>query len=194
MPSPTGRGPSPGRSRGPGRMIDRSADPHRPADREGSVQCVGQPRGGGAEPGERLPAPGRVRADREPRPAAPRPAPNPRSAVELGHRRAATRGPRPRARTRRRQGKRRWTFRETVTDVAAEGRGGTSRRLCRRDRPAPLRHIDADGSFCQRPNSFPEGSVQCANQPIEGTGILSPASPPSSRTLPAPASRSSTSK
>jgi hypothetical protein len=54
--------------------------------------------------------------------------------------------------------------------------------------------IDAEGSVCQRPNSFPDGSVQCTNQPIDGTGILSPASPPSSRTRAAPASMSSTSK
>ena len=61
--------------------------------------------------------------------------------------------------------------------------------------PEPrARAYAADVSFCQRPNSFPEGSVQWANQPIEGTGIFSPASPPSSRTLPAPASMSSTSK
>jgi predicted ester cyclase len=52
----------------------------------------------------------------------------------------------------------------------------------------------ADGSFCQRPNSFPFGSRQVANQPMFGTGIGSSASPPSSFTFAAPALTSSTSK
>jgi hypothetical protein len=52
----------------------------------------------------------------------------------------------------------------------------------------------ADGSFCHRPNSFPWGSLQVANQPMFGTGAGSFASPPSSRTRAAPALMSSTSK
>ena len=54
--------------------------------------------------------------------------------------------------------------------------------------------LGADGSVCQMPNSFPCGSLQMANQPIVGTGIGSPASPPSSRTRAVPALMSSTSK
>ena len=53
---------------------------------------------------------------------------------------------------------------------------------------------DADGSFCQRPKSFPSLSVQVANQPMPGTGIASFASPPSSLTLATPALMSSMSK
>jgi hypothetical protein len=52
----------------------------------------------------------------------------------------------------------------------------------------------ADGSFCHRPNSFPWGSLQVANQPMPGTGPGSFASPPSSFTRAAPALMSSTSK
>ena len=50
------------------------------------------------------------------------------------------------------------------------------------------------GRVCQRPNSFPCGSLQVANQPMLGTGIGSSASPPSSCTRAAPALMSSTSK
>jgi predicted 3-demethylubiquinone-9 3-methyltransferase (glyoxalase superfamily) len=53
---------------------------------------------------------------------------------------------------------------------------------------------EADGSCCQRPNSFPCGSLQVTNQPMPGTGIGSSASPPSSFTRAAPALISSTSK
>jgi hypothetical protein len=52
----------------------------------------------------------------------------------------------------------------------------------------------ADGSFCHRPNSFPWGSLQVANQPMPGTEPGSFASPPSSLTRAAPALMSSTSK
>jgi hypothetical protein len=52
----------------------------------------------------------------------------------------------------------------------------------------------ADGSFCQRPNSFPCGSLHVTNQPMPGTGPGSSASPPSSLTRRAPALMSSTSK
>ena len=55
-------------------------------------------------------------------------------------------------------------------------------------------YIDADGSVCQRPKSFPSVSLQIANQPMLGTGIASLASPPSSLTREAPALMSSTSK
>ena len=40
----------------------------------------------------------------------------------------------------------------------------------------------ADVSVCQSPNSLPCGSLQAENQPMPGTGIGSPASPPSSLT------------
>jgi hypothetical protein len=50
----------------------------------------------------------------------------------------------------------------------------------------------ADGSFCHRPNSFPWGSLQVANQPMPGTGLGSFASPPSSFTCAPPALMSST--
>jgi hypothetical protein len=50
----------------------------------------------------------------------------------------------------------------------------------------------AVGSFCHRPNSFPWGSLQVANQPMPGTGPGSFASPPSSFTRTAPALMSST--
>ena len=60
-------------------------------------------------------------------------------------------------------------------------------------RPAPSGELErgaqvypvgagADGSVCQRPNSFPWGSVQVANQPMPGTEPGSLASPPSSFT------------
>jgi len=52
----------------------------------------------------------------------------------------------------------------------------------------------ADSSFCQSPNSFPSVSLQIENQPMPGTGMASPASPPSSLTRAAPALTSSTSK
>ncbi len=52
----------------------------------------------------------------------------------------------------------------------------------------------ADASLCQRPNSFPCGSLQVTNQPMPGTGIGSSASPPSSLTRAAPVLMSSTSK
>jgi uncharacterized membrane protein len=52
----------------------------------------------------------------------------------------------------------------------------------------------AEVSVCQSPNSFPCGSVQVENQPMAGTGIGSPASPPSSVTRAAPALTSSTAK
>src|SRR5581483_8245323 len=67
-------------------------------------------------------------------------------------------------------------------------------------RSVPALHVaypsrdGADGSFCQRPNSFPCGAVQVGNQPICGTGIGSPACPPSSFTRAAPALMSSTRK
>ena len=52
----------------------------------------------------------------------------------------------------------------------------------------------ADSSPCQRLNAFPSESLQPANQPWPGTGILSPASPPSSRTFASDASMSGVSK
>src|SRR4029450_1264375 len=52
----------------------------------------------------------------------------------------------------------------------------------------------AFGSVCQRPNLLPSGSGQGGTQPIDGTGIGSPASPPSSLTRAAPVLMSSTSK
>ena len=55
-------------------------------------------------------------------------------------------------------------------------------------------YIDALGSVCQSPKSLPSTSVHVENQPMLGTGIASPASPPSSFTLAIPALMSSTSK
>src|SRR5215469_14659286 len=52
----------------------------------------------------------------------------------------------------------------------------------------------AHASVCQSPNSFPRGSVQAENQPMAGTGIGSPACPPSSVTRAAPDLMSSTAK
>src|SRR5262249_5238095 len=52
----------------------------------------------------------------------------------------------------------------------------------------------ADGSFCQRPNSFPCGSLAVTNQPMPGTGAGWSTSPPSSLTRAAPALMSSTAK
>ncbi len=52
----------------------------------------------------------------------------------------------------------------------------------------------AEGSFCQRPNSFPSVSLQTVNQPMPGTGPGSFAWPPSSLTRAAPVLMSSTSK
>ena len=46
--------------------------------------------------------------------------------------------------------------------------------------------IDALGSVCQSPNSFPSGSLHTENQPMPGTGVASPASPPSSPTRAGP--------
>ena len=65
-------------------------------------------------------------------------------------------------------------------------------------RPPPprsgLRARSALSSVCQSPNSLPSGSLQIENQPMPGTGVGSPASPPSSLTRAAPALTSSTSK
>ena len=59
---------------------------------------------------------------------------------------------------------------------------------------SPRYYIDAFGSVCQSPKSLPSTSVHVENQPMLGTGIASPASPPSSFTLAIPALMSSTSK
>ena len=60
-------------------------------------------------------------------------------------------------------------------------------------RRAALHHA-ADVSPCQRWNSLPSLSAQAANQPCVGTGVLSAAVPPSSRTLAHEASMSSVAK
>jgi hypothetical protein len=64
------------------------------------------------------------------------------------------------------------------------------------DAAAPMKPYSAGagaaGSFCHRPNSFPSGSLQTANQPMLGTGLGSFAWPPSSFTRAAPALMSST--
>jgi hypothetical protein len=60
-----------------------------------------------------------------------------------------------------------------------------------RDQSYPV-GAGAAASFCHRPNSFPSGSLQVANQPMLGTGLGSFASPPSSFTRAAPALMSST--
>ncbi len=52
----------------------------------------------------------------------------------------------------------------------------------------------ADSSPCHRLNAFPSVSLQAANQPWPGTGVLSPAWPPSSPTFASDASMSSVSK
>ena len=70
--------------------------------------------------------------------------------------------------------------------------GRRSRRPRRRARSAYI--SGAEGSVCQRPKSFPLGSVHVANQPMLGTGIGSFAEPPSSFTFAAPALMSSTVK
>jgi hypothetical protein len=77
----------------------------------------------------------------------------------------------------------------------AARQAGSAEAGTRHDAPAwTASYIDADGSFCQSPNSFPATSLQSENQPMLGTGIASPASPPRSRTRAEPASMSSTSK
>ena len=48
----------------------------------------------------------------------------------------------------------------------------------------------ADVSLCQRLKALPSLSLHAANQPWVGTGVLSPASPPSSRTFALAASMS----
>src|SRR5207247_7496102 len=76
-------------------------------------------------------------------------------------------------------------------------RGDDEARLRRHPNGIPPHAVEvqaADGSFCQRPNSLPCGSLHVANQPMLGTGIGSPASPPSSCTRAAPALTSSTEK
>ena len=65
---------------------------------------------------------------------------------------------------------------------------------CRDGHPRQPAGVGASLSVCQSPKSFPCGSLQTANQPMPGTGIFSPDSPPSSFTLAMPASISSTSK
>ena len=56
------------------------------------------------------------------------------------------------------------------------------------------RYCPADESFCQRPKTVPSVSLQRLNQPMAGTGALSSAWPPSSRTFASVASMSSVSK
>ncbi len=85
----------------------------------------------------------------------------------------------------------------TPEDVDAQASTGPEPAVVNNWCQAPIIHypgMGAEASVCHRPNSFPCGSVQVANQPISGTGIGSLACPPNSRTRSAPAPISSTLK
>ncbi len=99
----------------------------------------------------------------------------------------------------------------TVGDMKTQTVAGSPRsdRLHKASRRTSPRHISrrrrladevyplgsgADGSFCQRPNSLPTGSLQTENQPMRGTGPGWFASAPSSFTRATPELMSSTSK